>query len=49
MRFDAKVAFSPGRAGRSAGKISSYLVKTKLHPLEKRVSLRPCKKRRCEV
>ena len=41
--------FSPGSAGRSAGKISTYLVKTKLHPLEKGVNLRPCKKRSCEV
>ena len=34
---------------RSALRISSYLVRTKLYPLERFVGSRQCKKRRCEV
>ena len=40
---EAKAVFSPGL------EISSYLVRAKLHPLERCVGSRQCKKRRCEV
>ena len=51
MSREAKAAFSPGPivSFRSARRISSYLVKGKLYPLEKFVGLRQCRKRRSEV
>ena len=54
MSREAKAVFSPGPmvamvSCRSACRISSYLVRDKLSPLERFVGLRQCKKRRCEV
>ena len=51
MNREAKAVFSPGLmvSFRSARRISSYLVRAKLYPLERCVGSRQCKKRRCEV
>ena len=51
MSRQAKVIFSPGPmvSFRSARRISSYLVRAKLYPLERSVGSRQRKKRRCEV
>ena len=51
MSHLAKAIFSPGFivSFRSARRISSYLVRAKLYPLERWVGLRQCKKRRCKV
>ena len=48
---ETKAVFSPGSIilFRSAHKISSYLVRTKLYTLERFVSSIQSKKRRCEV
>ena len=51
MSRDTKVVFSPGPmvSFTSLHRISSYLVRAKLCPLERFVGSRQCKKRRCEV
>ena len=51
MRCEAKAVFWTGPivSFRSARRISSYLVRDKLYPLERSVGWRQCKKRRCEV
>ena len=51
MSHEAKAVFSPGPmvSFRCARRISSYLVRAKLYPLERFVDLRQCKKSRCEV
>ena len=51
MSQDAKAAFSPEPevSFRSALKISSYLVRAKLCPLERFVGSRQCKKWKCEI
>ena len=51
MKREAKAVFSPGPtvSFRSAPKISSYLVRVKLYPLERFVGSRKCKKGRCDV
>ena len=45
------ITFSPGPmvSFRSARKLSSYLVRAKLYPLERKVGSSKCGKRRCEV
>ena len=51
MSRESKAVFSPGPMVlfRSARRISSYLVRAKLYPLERFVGSRQCKKRRCEI
>ena len=51
MSRDTKVVFSPGPmvSFTSLHRISSYLVRAKLCPLERFVGSRQCKKRRCKV
>ena len=51
MSREAKAVFLPGPmvSFRRAHRISSFLVRAKLYPLERCVSSRQCKKRRCEV
>ena len=51
MSCQAKTIFSPGPmvSFRSARRMSSYLVRAKLYPLEISVGSAQCKKRRCEV
>ena len=51
MSRDTKVVFSPRPmiSFRSLHRISSYLVRAKLCPLERFVGSMQCKKRRCEV
>ena len=51
MSREAKTVFSPGPmvSFRCACKISSYVVRDKLSPLERTVDSRQCRKRRCEV
>ena len=51
MRSEAKVVFLPGPmvSFRNAGKISSYLERARLYPLERFVGSRQCIKRRYEV
>ena len=51
MSPEAKAVLSPAPmvSFRSARRISSYLVRAKLYPLERCVGSRQCKKRRCEV
>ena len=51
MSHKAIAVFSPEpmNSFRSARRISSYLMRAKLHPLERFVGSRQCKKRRCEV
>ena len=48
---EAKAVFSPGTMAlfRSARKVSSYLLRAKLYPLERFVGSWQCKKDRCEV
>ena len=47
MNRKAKAVFSPGPmvSFRGARRISSYLVRAKLYPLERCLGLRQCKKR----
>ena len=51
MSREVKSVFSlvPVVSFKSASKISSYLVRAKLYPLERFVGLRQCKNRRSEV
>ena len=51
MSCEVKAVFLSGPLVlfRSAHRISSYIVRAKLHPLERFVGSRQCKKRRCEV
>ena len=51
MNQEVKNVFTPGPIVpyRSARKISSYLVRGKLYPLERKVSSEKCGKSRCEV
>ena len=51
MNQEVKNAFTPGPivSYRSARKISSYLVRAKLYPLERKVGSEKCGKSRCEV
>ena len=51
MNRELKAVFSPEPmvSFRNARRISSYLVRAKLDPLERFVGSRQCKKRRCEV
>ena len=51
MSRKAKAVFSPGPMVlfRGARRISSYLVRAKLYPLERCLGLRQCKKRWCEI
>ena len=51
MNREPKAVFLPEPmvSFRSARRISSYLVRAKLDPLERFVGSRQCKKRRCEV
>ena len=51
MSHEAKAVSSPGPmvSFRCARRISSYLVRAKLYPLERFVGSRQCKKSRCEV
>ena len=51
MNPKAKAVFSPGPmvSLRSTCKVSSYLMRAKLYPLERFVGSRQCKKRRCQV
>ena len=51
MSREDKAVFSlePMVSFRSAHRISSYLVRAKLYPLERFVGLRQCKKRRCKI
>ena len=51
MSREAKAVFSPGPmvSFKSAHRISSYLVRAKLYPLERFLGSKQCKKRRCDV
>ena len=51
MNQEVKNVFTPGPivSYRSARKISSYLVRAKLYPLERKVGPEKCGKSRCEV
>ena len=51
MNREPKAVFSPEPmvSFRSARRISSYLVRAKLDPLERFVGSKQCKKQRCEV
>ena len=51
MNQKVKNVFTPGPivSYRSARKISSYLVRAKLYPLERKVGSEKCGKSRCEV
>ena len=51
MSAEAKAVFSPGPmiSFRSARRMSSFLVRAKLYPLERCLGSRQCKKRRCGV
>ena len=51
MNQEVKNAFTPGPtvSYRSAGKISSYLVRAKLYLLERKVGSEKCGKSRCKV
>ena len=51
MNQEVKNIFTPGPivSYRSATKISSYLVREKLYPLERKVGSEKCSKSRCEV
>ena len=51
MNHKVKNVFTPGPAVsyRSARKISSYLVRAKLYPLERKVGSEKCGQSRCEV
>ena len=51
MNQEVKSVFTPGRivSYRCAKKISSYLVRAKLYPLERKVGSENCGKSRCEV
>ena len=51
MNEEVRKTFSPGPmvSFRSARKLSSYLVRAKLYPLERKVGSSKCGKRRCEV
>ena len=51
MNQEVKNVFTPGPivSYRSTRKISSYLVRAKLYPLERKVSSEKCGKPRCEV
>ena len=51
MNQEVKHVFTPGPkvSCRSSRKISSYLVRAKLFPLEKKVGYEKCGKSRCEV
>ena len=51
MNQEVKNVFTPGPivSYRSARKISSYLVRAKLYPLERKVGSEKCGKSRCEV
>ena len=51
MNQEVRKTFSPGPivSFRSARKLSSYLVRAKLYPLERKVGSSKCGKRRCEV
>ena len=51
MNEEVRKTFSPGPmvSFRSARKLSSYLVRAKLYPLQRKVGSSKCGKRRCEV
>ena len=51
MNEEVKKAFSPGPivSFRSTRKLSGYLVRAKLYPLQRKVGSSKCGKRRCEV
>ena len=51
MNEEVRKTFSPGPmvSFRSARKLSSYLVRAKLYPLQRKVGSSKCDKRRCEV
>ena len=51
VSYRSQNGFTPGRivSYRSARKISSYLKRAKLYPLERKVGSEKCGKRRCEV
>ena len=51
MSREAKPAFSPGPMVSciSARRITNYLVRAKIYPLERFAGSRQCKKRKCEV
>ena len=51
MNDEVKDTFTPGLmlSFRTSQKLSSYLVRTKLYPLERTVGCRKCSNKRCEV
>ena len=51
MNDEVKDTFTPGPmvSFRTSRKLSSYLVRAKLYPLERTVGSRKCSKKRCEV
>ena len=51
MNDEVKDSFTPGPmvSFRTFRKLSSYVVRAKLYPLERTVGSRKCSKKRCEV